>query len=670
MLNQIKEINKISYEIISTISIFDTAIPIYVINKFFNDSEISLEGHINELCSKGILIKKIEDMGFVFDFYNNVLKNLIYNRLSDEERKAKHELAASVLEQLFKKNGRENKEELIYQLEKAKDKYRIVKYCIELAEKIKSFRIMDEAIVKYKKAFFMLSDEEDQNKKVELLLEIGDVYLSIGNLQGALESYEKTKIYSASVVEIDGELSIVASSDGNFDITDLKEILLRTKESKNSVLVSKPFDSSNNVDFKYMPKNMKSIMCIPIIRKKHIHIEKKQGEGRRVNEQLNLDNIKGYVYMESKRVLNNFNEDSLAECLGLTLFISFVMENYLLKISSSVDKLTGTFTRLFLEDELSQNIEKANASSGVFSIIMFDLDDFKGVNDKFGHITGDKVLREVSKIVMHSIRKIDVCGRFGGEEFIVILPGTDTRVASDIAERIRKNIDNKRILRSKRELTVSMGIATYPKHVKWRQELVESVDKALYVAKANGKNRCQIFENKFSDKLQGTNKLSGIVSGNVVQDSRNVLAMVELIETVKSDCDLETKIYNALGRIIETTEAKNGMLFIINENKITQRFERRNLKEDWAEVVGFSEGIIENVIIDKQGICTIDWNCIIDYDLVTEMPNWNSALVVPIIKSGVVKGILYLTVPIKVKEFKFEDLNFVNTLGQLLVGMI
>jgi len=358
----------------------------------------------------------------------------------------------------------------------------------------------------------------------------------------------------------DGDYTIVASSDGNHDIVDIKVILERAKEAKNSILVSEPFNSKKNLELRYMPKGMKSIMCIPIIRKNHEYIENSKGESRRVNEQLRLDNIKGYVYMESERVLNNFNEDSLDECLGLTSFISFIMEN-LLKISSSIDKLTGTLTRRFLEDELSKHIEKANESQGVFSIIMFDLDDFKGVNDKFGHITGDQVLRDISKVVMHSIRKIDVCGRYGGEEFIVILPGTDTVVANDIAERIRKNVDSKKILGSKRELTVSMGIATYPKHGKWKQELVEKADQALYVAKGNGKNRCQIFEDKFSGKARGTDKLSGIVSGNVVQDSRNVLAMVELIETIKAECDLETKIYSALGRIIETTEAKKWYAF-------------------------------------------------------------------------------------------------------------
>jgi hypothetical protein len=112
------------------------------------------------------------------------------------------------------------------------------------------------------------------------------------------------------------------------------------------------------------------------------------------------------------------------------------------------------------------------------------------------------------------------------------------------------------------------------------------------------------------------------------------------------------------------------MFFILNENKITKSFARRIFEEDWTEVKGYSESIIKSVIIDKQAKCIIDWDSIVDYDLVTGMPNWNSVLVIPIINSGVVRGILYLTVPIKVKEFKLEDLNLISMLSQILVGML
>ncbi|MBK5240991.1 MAG: diguanylate cyclase [Clostridium sp.] len=280
------------------------------------------------------------------------------------------------------------------------------------------------------------------------------------------------------------------------------------------------------------------------------------------------------------------------------------------------------------------------------------------------------MLRDVCKIVMDSIRKMDVCGRYGGEEFIIVLPDTDTVEASVIAERVRENIDVAKILGSKRALTVSMGIATYPNHGKWKKELIDKADQALYVAKENGKNRCQIWDEKFVGKMRGTNKLSGIISGNLVQDSRNVLTMMEIIESIKFESDLETQIFNVLGRIIETTEAQNGMFFIVNGNEINGKFARRIYKENWTVVKGYSEDIINSVITEKQGVCIIDWDSIIDYDLVTGMPNWNSVLAVPIIKSGIVSAILYLTVPIKIKEFKFEDLNFVSTLGQLLAGML
>ncbi|MBK5240660.1 diguanylate cyclase [Clostridium sp.] len=945
LLNQIMEINEASYEILSVIAIFNTAVSIEVIEKFFVGTESKTEINIDELCSKGVLCKKIEDMGFVFDFYNKVLKTLIYNRLSEEERKVRHEFAASVLETIFEDEGRENKEELIYHLEKANDKDRIVKYCVELAEKMDSFRLKEEAIAKYEKALSMLSDDEDGNKKVEILLKVGDIYLGIGNLSGSLETYKKiyrltmnlvekklqvdcankiayiylkknevkkalkyimksagillnfeymeghlenkinlanvyiikqeynksfdictncikkcgndyieykgliynilgimytetsritqaldsfkiglryfeeinntegmsrclnnigviygdhyqdnetaiiyynknlvlceennirhselivltniatsywdnfdynaalkyfkdvleksknmelegnifyiynylsnvclkignnkgayenyllvqkeleefpiqgkeislyyqmgaelhcslgdndiaydligkalgiynndgtiqdnnsklllfileihraekigdikgiiqnveillngyknktnninavyeicitlyengyvqeatdlfeshpfsnqnsladmvnikrlylegiikddpnnilslmvalnlskkaknklfqwkicnaigdnysskmdyfyavnyyfeacevikdctmqlpkhlrinyinahnrmkpfnmikvisktdentklgnleeitissvedlailfnydafaeilnnkkfvesaqkiysfilpkginnindvitnmsedpletldviTKLISSMVLSSrsliisegnDNEYLVVASSDGNYDITDIKLILQRVRETKNSILLSEQFNNTKNVKLRFMPVGMKSIMCIPIISKKYVFEELSKGEIKRVNEPSNLEHIKGYLYMESQRVLNNFNEDSLSKCLDLTSIIRCIMGNYLLKISSSIDKLTGTLTRRFLEEELLGQVEKAEVAKGVFSIIMFDLDNFKGVNDRFGH---------------------------------------------------------------------------------------------------------------------------------------------------------------------------------------------------------------------------------------------------------------------------------------------
>ena len=477
-----------------------------------------------------------------------------------------------------------------------------------------------------------------------------------------------------SLIVLEGQnrnYSVIAASDGILQMSKIGFILDRTKETKKPILINRIYSDKNSMEFNDMPEQIKAIICIPIIVKKNCYSDYDKAEkDEREKSSFDEGSIKGYLYMESERILNSFNEKSLNKCKELTSFISFLIDNYQLKITAAIDKLTGALTRKFLEEALTEHIEKTNRFEGLFSIIMFDLDNFKGVNDRFGHQTGDEVLKTVSSIVMESIRKEDVFGRYGGEEFIIILPGTDTLKAREIAERIRINIDNKKVLGDKRAVTVSMGIATYPHHAKWKQELIEKADQALYVAKETGRNRCQVWDSQFSGKAKGTNKLSGIVSGNAVQDSRNVLAMVDLIELIKSEDNHENKIFNMLGRIIEITEAHTGMLFVVKDNAVSEKYGRKVFEECWTQVKNYNEKIIQSVIDNRQGVCIIDWDDIIGYDFVTGMPEWNSVVAAPLINSGVVKGVLYLTVPIKNKEFKFEDLNFVNTLGQLAVAML
>lgn len=454
-----------------------------------------------------------------------------------------------------------------------------------------------------------------------------------------------------------GEYSVIATSNEMYELPEIKSIMQRVKETNTPLLLNAPQRDKPDLDFNFMPKGIKAIICIPISTKDNIY-------------SINGKNIKGYLYMESERILNNFNQKSLQACTQLTSFVSFVLESYQLKITSSIDKLTGAITRKSLEDSLIEHIEKASSLQEVFSIIMLDLDDFKNVNDRFGHITGDKVLKDVAKIVMDSIRKEDIFGRYGGEEFIIILPKTDIELATEVAERIRVNIESKKILGDKRPVTVSMGISTYPIHAKWKQELVEKADQALYVAKENGKNRSIVWNDDYAGKAKGTYKLSGIVTGNMVQDSRNILVMVDLIEQIKIVSTRESKFFNLLGRIIEITEAQNGFLFIIKDNLIQESYGRKIFEEDWSEPQKYNKKIIQSILDTKQGLCMIDWDDIIGYDTVTMIPDWNSVIAVPLINSGVVKGILYLTVSIKAKEFKLEELNFVNTLGQLAVAML
>jgi diguanylate cyclase (GGDEF)-like protein len=125
---------------------------------------------------------------------------------------------------------------------------------------------------------------------------------------------------------------------------------------------------------------------------------------------------------------------------------------------------------------------------------MIDIDDFKGVNDSFGHLAGDTVIRDVAEILRRSVRVFDVCARFGGEEFAIIMPGSVVESAAMVAERIRERIQSYRPAESGLEnlsLTVSIGLAVSTPGMT-SQDLIEAADRALYRAKRAGKNRVRI----------------------------------------------------------------------------------------------------------------------------------------------------------------------------------
>ena len=156
------------------------------------------------------------------------------------------------------------------------------------------------------------------------------------------------------------------------------------------------------------------------------------------------------------------------------------------------DPLTGLYNRRELETSLFKEIQRSDRSSHPLSLLMLDIDFFKHVNDTYGHQAGDEVLQHLAKIVTATIRAGDTATRFGGEEFVVILPETGTTDAQKLAERIRKDIADSVVTTSSgNSITykVSIGIATYPKHGTDQASLLAAADKALYRAKESGRDR-------------------------------------------------------------------------------------------------------------------------------------------------------------------------------------
>ncbi len=154
------------------------------------------------------------------------------------------------------------------------------------------------------------------------------------------------------------------------------------------------------------------------------------------------------------------------------------------------DSLTNVHTRRYFLERFDEEIKRAAAKKIKLSFLMLDVDHFKRVNDQYGHLTGDHVLKEVALIIKESIREIDIAGRYGGEEFCVVLPDTDLEGALLVAERIRKATEQRLIKAydTAIKVTLSIGISTYPANGKQIEELMDKADWSLYRAKAHGRN--------------------------------------------------------------------------------------------------------------------------------------------------------------------------------------
>ncbi len=159
---------------------------------------------------------------------------------------------------------------------------------------------------------------------------------------------------------------------------------------------------------------------------------------------------------------------------------------------SSIDALTQIANRRKIDQALFNAIQHAERYNAPLTLTLFDIDDFKRINDQCGHLAGDKVLFELVQQIKSSIRSTDSFGRWGGEEFLIILPNETLESARQFCEKIRVCIENTTFTECSTQITCSFGIAEFKKGMT-EDQLIEQADKALYLAKDSGKNQIKIF---------------------------------------------------------------------------------------------------------------------------------------------------------------------------------
>jgi diguanylate cyclase (GGDEF)-like protein len=179
--------------------------------------------------------------------------------------------------------------------------------------------------------------------------------------------------------------------------------------------------------------------------------------------------------------------ESVADILAIAIQNAGYVEK--VRMQANVDGLTGTFNRRYFEAKIQEKIAEADRYLGNMSLLMLDIDRFKSINDEFGHLLGDEVLKQITSLIAHHLRRIDLLCRYGGEEFAIIAPATTEANAAVLAGKLRSLIEHHEFPGIPRSITVSFGLAAFPTHGRTRDALVRAADSALYAAKQSGRNR-------------------------------------------------------------------------------------------------------------------------------------------------------------------------------------
>lgn len=219
-------------------------------------------------------------------------------------------------------------------------------------------------------------------------------------------------------------------------------------------------------------------------------------EGRRIAFAAGKGNRR-FALVVARRREEEFGPEQLRLVRALVSHISVALENAYLYYIAITDELTHLFTQRHFRSSIDREFREFLHYGKKLTLLMVDLDNFKAVNDTYGHPAGDHVLRRVAGCVMDSIRDNDLAFRYGGEEFAVLLPATGGRGGSHVAERIRQSVAQVVVREGGAEIrvTVSIGLATCPDQAGSVRDLILAADSALYEAKRAGKNRVVVHGN-------------------------------------------------------------------------------------------------------------------------------------------------------------------------------
>ena len=433
-----------------------------------------------------------------------------------------------------------------------------------------------------------------------------------------------------------------------------------------SVFISKGLKSmASNPYESFTSRDVIGVIALPVLLG-NINKFTKVNRRKRSNPRLK---IKGYIYLDTNSYINRFDESSLEKARKLTNLLLLNIEGMRLHRSSSVDVTTGLLMREYFENRFDEVIHEYKNTDGEFSVLMMDIDRFKGVNDTYGHIVGDSILSEIGRTILESIRETDYAGRFGGEEFIAILDDISPEDALEVAEKIRKKVSEIVHPIIKEGVTISIGISNYPHHSEEKSELIDKADQALYYAKeVLGRNKTITWNDGMNRIQDLEDQVLDITTDGIIKDPKRLAPLIEIATVIRREMSIESKIDIFLNKVIEGVSGFSSMLMVFNEDGDSSIYAKSIVHTDGIRNLDIDNEDVDLIVNTKRGRILIDWNINKKENVNLKHKDFDSVILSPIIKNGKIIGIVKVCVPLHVKEFTNRDLNYVEVLSSVFSG--
>lgn len=355
-------------------------------------------------------------------------------------------------------------------------------------------KLTHQTVVKLESSTQEISNVNRQLK--ERTSEISDLYEVTKEMSKALEFEEVFKTF----------LSIIKEK---FNFTKCKFIILSDGEipDKKYAVAKKEIYNEKNISYIDIEKEDKKIINkVKILQQSFYYSKsKKEPENLELNLELKEDTLTAIPLISEGEIIGVLiiTNLSYSQYFNLLIFTGqFSLQLKKVKLYEKIqelaikDELTGVSVRRHFLQRSQEEFKRAVKHNISITLLMLDLDHFKQYNDKYGHLVGDRLLKDIAQIIKSAVREIDLVGRYGGEEFAILLPDTGISGAKLVAERIRAQIQGHEFKAYDESLniTASLGICTYPDNANFFDELINYADVALYRAKKEGRNRSYLFD--------------------------------------------------------------------------------------------------------------------------------------------------------------------------------